>query len=142
MMSGWIVTGSLTMLGDEEYVNLVPSAQFMSSYVFFTDLTYETTSLTLTQCDEGAGFKDVYLRCLDNPVQGWQPIGSSAECRWTTVDLVRGGIGNGDCRNGPQFASSDGTFGLMVWGMDNAASYAYPAGALVSQINDVEIPVI
>jgi hypothetical protein len=30
----------------------------------------------------------------------------------------------------------------MVWGIDYCASYAFPAGALVTKINDVQIPVI
>ena len=130
------------MPGDEEYVNLVPSAQFMSSYVFFTDLTYRTTTLTLTQCDAGQTFEDVHLECLDGPVTGWQPVGSDSDCRWTSVDLVRDDIGNGNCQNGPQSAHSEGPFGLTVWGMDYCASYAYPAGALVSKINEIRILII
>jgi hypothetical protein len=130
------------MPGDEEYVNLVPEAQFMSLYVFFTDLTYTTTTLTVTQCDAGLQFADVYLKCLDSPLTGWQPVGTESNCRWASVDVVRDDIGNGDCRNGPQAAYSSRPFGLMVWGIDYCASYAFPAGALVTKINDVQIPVI
>ncbi len=142
MMSGWNVEGNNLGIGDEEYVNLVPAAQFMSSYIFFTDLTYKTTTLTVSQCDKGEDFAEVRLGCLDAPLTGWKPIGLSGECLWTTVDLVREGIPNGDCRNGPQSAWADRSFGLTVWGLDFAASYAYPAGAMVSKINEVEIPVI
>jgi hypothetical protein len=34
-------------LGDEEYVNILPPAQWLSSYVFFTDPTYTTTNLVI-----------------------------------------------------------------------------------------------
>jgi hypothetical protein len=138
-MSGWGVTGTNQGLGDEEYVNLVPPAQFLSSYVFFTDATYTTTTLSLAQCDEGRGWKDVQVRCLGT-VTGWKPIGTNSKCRWTTVTLVNDSKAIGNCQNGPQRASSEEPFGLVVWGIAFAASYAYPAGALVTPINKIVIP--
>jgi len=141
-MSGWDVPDYREgTLGDPEFVNMVPPAQYLSSYVFFTDPSYSTTALSLAQCDSGKGFEDVEVDCLGK-VTGWKPIGSSGECRWTTVDLVRSGVGVGSCRNGPHSARSDEPFGLMVWGMDTAASYAYPAGALQTAINSVVVPPI
>ena len=37
-------------------------------------------------------------------------------------------------------ATSSGPFGLTVWGLDNFASYAYPAGGNVASINTVVVP--
>ena len=57
----------------------------------------------------------------------------------TWLDLVKGGNGVGNCANGPHQASSDGLFGLMVWGLDTYSSYAYPAGGSTRPINTVVI---
>jgi hypothetical protein len=125
--------------GDEEFVNVVPPAQFFPSYVFYTDPTYTTTALVLTQCDEGRGFEDVEVECM-GPVGGWAPVGTGGKCRWASVNLVDNGKGVGACQNGPQLASSSEPFGLTVWGLSSYASYAYPAGAGVTPINQVVIP--
>jgi hypothetical protein len=130
-----------TNLGDEEFVNVVPPAQYFSSYVFYTDQTYATTILGLTQCDEGRGFKDVEVKC-HGPVAGWSPLGGTSQCRWTTVTLVDNYKNMGACKNGPQLASSPEPFGLTVWGLDSYSSYAYPAGSGVTPINKVVIPPI
>ena len=139
-MSGAGVTAAKTgNLGDEEFVNVVPPAQYFDSYVFYADTTYVTTTLVLTQCDEGRGLPDVEIRCL-GPVTGWTPVGSNGKCRWAAVTLVDNGNDVGECGNGPQFASSSEPFGLTVWGLAGYASYAYPAGSGVTPINKVVIP--
>lgn len=141
-MSGAGVTAAKPgNLGDEEFVNVVPPSQFFSSYVFYTDETYSTTTLVLTQCDEGRGLKDVEVECL-GAVTGWAPVGGSGNCRWAAVSLVDNGKNVGTCKNGPQRASSSVPFGVTVWGLSAYASYAYPAGAGVRPINRVVIPPI
>lgn len=125
-------------LGDEEFVNILPPAQFLTKYVFFTDPTYSTTNLVLTRVKGASGFKDVKVDCLGT-VSGWKPIGSSGKYEWVGVDLVRGKVGVGSCKNGPQVASSEGQFGLMVWGTDTYSSYAYPGGGNVGSINTVVV---
>jgi len=52
----------------------------------------------------------------------------------TTVDLVRAGVGVGTCTNGHHVASSTAPFGVVVWGTDAYASYAYPAGGNAQQL--------
>ncbi len=121
-------------LGDEEFVNLVAPAQFLSKYVYFTDPTYGTTTLTLARVNTGAGFKDVTVDCL-GVVKGWTGIGTKGTYEYAQVDLVRGGVGIGTCTNGPHEAHSDGQFGVMVWGTDAFASYAYPAGGNLGTIS-------
>lgn len=117
-------------LGDEEFVMLFPPAQFLSSYVFFSDPSYPTTNLVLVRVagDDGA-FAPVTIDCLGE-VTGFRPVGTSGQYQMATVDLIRAGVGAGTpaCRNGRHVATSAGRFGLVVWGLDSYSSYAYPGG--------------
>ncbi len=126
-------------LGDEEYVNIFPPAQFLQKYVFFTDVTYATTNLVFTRVKGPAGFADVVLDCAGK-LSGWTPVGTSGNYEITNIDLIRAGKPNGTCNNGPHTATSDAPFGLMVWGLDSFVSYAYPAGGNVAPINTVVVP--
>ncbi len=126
-------------LGDEEYVNLVPPSQFLTKYVFFSDPTYPTTNLVFTRVKAGGSFKDVKLDCAGN-LTGWKPLGTTGDYEYTNVDLIRGGTKNGTCDNGPHSAESANPFTIMVWGLDSASSYAYPAGGNVAPINTVIVP--
>lgn len=138
--------GSFNGEGDPEFVNVVPTGQYLNSYVFFTDPTYSETSLVLVRAPGPSGFKDVTLDCA-GVVGGWQPLGPY---EFTRVDLVTGNFGgvNG-CSNGRHVISSPVPFGATVWGWGSEAStvidttyvsYAYPAGVGVAQINDTEVP--
>jgi hypothetical protein len=128
---------ALGPLGDEEFVNILPPAQWLSSYVFFTDPTYATTNLVFVRRAVNGVFSDVTVDCLGT-VSGWKPVGSSGEYEITNADLVRGAP-VGTCTNGRHSAKSAGPFGLMVWGLDAASSYAYPAGGNVGKINPVVV---
>lgn len=132
-------SGSSGCLGDEEYVNILPPAQFLTKYAFFTDPTYGTTNLVFVRNKMSSGFQDVTLDCLGT-LTGWKPVDSADTYEITNVDIVRDGKPNGSCQNGPQTASSNGAFGVMVWGEDTFASYAYPAGGNVAPINAVVVP--
>jgi hypothetical protein len=134
-------TGSNTGLGDEEFVNILPPAQFLKKYVFFTDPSYPTTNLVLTRVKAADGYKDVSVDCL-GVVGGWQTVDAADTYQVTNVDLIRGGVSNMGCTNGPHSAESEGQFGVMVWGLDNYSSYAYPAGGNVATINNVVVPPI
>jgi hypothetical protein len=143
IMPGCSVTsgsrGTTACLGDEEYVNILPPAQFLTKYLFFTDATYGTTNLVFTRVKTPEGFQDVKLDCAGT-LTGWTPVDSADTYEVTNVDVIRNGTPNGSCKNGPQTASSNGPFGLMVWGEDTYASYAYPAGGNVAPINAVVVP--
>lgn len=121
-------------LGDEEYVNLLPPAQWLTSYVFFTDPTYTTTTLTVTR---KAPFEDVMIDCIGT-VTGWTNVSGGTEYQVAHVDLQRDAP-IGSCTNGRHTATSAGAFNIMVWGLSNAASYAYPAGGNVGKINPVVV---
>lgn len=139
--------------GDPEWVNVIPTAQYLDSYVLFTDPTYSETSLVVVRRPSKDGkFADVKLDCA-GPLTGWQPIGPY---EYTRVDLVTGNFQNvGNCSNGRHEMSSDLPFGVTVWGWGTIpgspgqgslftqyVSYAYPAGASVQSINDVVVPPI
>ena len=121
-------------MGDEEFVNILPPAQWLTSYVFFTDPTYSTTNLVVTR---KAPFQDVTIDCLGT-ISGWKPVGTSGMYEITNVDLQRG-TPVGTCTNGRHTATSTGAFNVMVWGLDSAASYAYPAGGNVGKINPIVV---
>ncbi len=130
------ISGTLC-LGDEEYVNVLPPAQWLSSYVFFTDPTYTTTNLVVTRSAGQTGFQDVSVDCL-GVISGWQPVPGSSEYETTNVDLQRVNP-IGTCTNGRHTATSAGAFTITVWGLANFASYAYPAGGNVGKINPVVV---
>jgi hypothetical protein len=126
-------------LGGPETVNVVPPAQFLKNYLFFTDPTYGYTDLALVRVKAADNtFKDVKLDCLGT-VGGWQPVGSSGLYEYVHVDLRHSGQPVGNCDNGVRTLSSDERVGITVWGYDGAGSYAYPAGASVKPINTVVV---
>ncbi len=133
--------GLAPMLGDEELVVMLPPAQYLSKYVFFTDPTYSTTHLVLTRVKDGAGFSDVTIDCLGT-VSGWKPVGASGQYEVAAIDLVRGGVGVGTCVNGRHVAESAGPFGVVVWGLDCYSSYAYPAGGNAAALTTLTVPPI
>ena len=144
-------TGSADGRGDAEFVNIVPPAEYLDKYVFFTDPTYSETNLVLVRAKGPDGFADVNLDCL-GVVDGWQPLGAAGKYQYTRVDLVRQNFQpQGNCNNGRHEISSKQPFGLTVWGWGSAAtgsfntqyvSYAYPGGAGVAPINTVEVPTV
>jgi len=137
--------------GDPEFVNVVPPAQFLGQYVFFTDPTYPETHLVFVRAKANDNaFHDVVLDCAGN-LTGWKSVGSSGKYEYTRLDLVTGNFQKvGNCDNGRHLAKSDGPFGLTVWGwgsgatkgtfFSEACSYAYAAGMSVQPINTVVVP--
>lgn len=151
--------------GDPEFVNVIPPQQYLPRYTFFTDPTYPETELVIVRqrvvTEAGLSFPDVSLECA-GMLAGWQAVGSGAY-EFTRVDLSTGNFqGVGNCNNGVHrlVASSGGVqvsgaaVGVTVWGWGNEltftptdpeddprftryVSYAYPAGANVSRLNNV-----
>jgi hypothetical protein len=77
-MTGATHLGPTSSEGDPEWVNVVPTAQYQSDDVFFTDPTYPETSLVVVRrrSPNTKAFVDVTLDCL-GPVTGWQPVGDA-----------------------------------------------------------------
>jgi hypothetical protein len=139
--------------GDPEFVNVIPAAQYLTDYTFFTDPTYPETNLVFVRTKGDQGFGDVTLDCM-GVISGWAPIGSSGTYEYTRVDISTGNfMGQNGCDNGYNHAKSDAPFGLTIWGWgtditgqpgqpgySQYTSYAYPAGASVQPINKVYVP--
>ena len=137
-------------IGDPDFVNIVPADQYLDSYVFFADVTYEFTTLTVIRRNDGAGFADVTLDCA-GVLHGWRkldgsPADGTGRFEYTYVDLVRHGdpqpyAGGGTCGSGRHEMKSDGPFGVTVWGLAPYDSYAYPGGAGLRPLSNVRVPV-
>jgi hypothetical protein len=124
-------------IGDPDQIAVLPPAQFLKTYAFFTDPTYATTSLVVTRVKGAKGFADVNVDCL-GAIGGWAP--ASTDMEFARVDLTRKFESKNGCTSGAHTASSDEPFGIAVWGVDWWASYAYPAGGSVAKLNDVVVP--
>jgi hypothetical protein len=98
-------------IGDPETVNIIPPAQYLDKYVFFSDPTYRETNLVVVRKQGPDGFADVTLDCL-GPLGGWQPVG---DYEYTRVDLQLQGAPVGACDNGRHVIESTVPFGLTVW---------------------------
>jgi hypothetical protein len=149
-MVGSQFSPGLAGYGDPDAVISVPTGQYMTSYVFFTDPTYPETNLVLVRKKKNGAFSEVDLDCA-GPVSGWQPVG---DYEWARVDLMTGNFQPvGKCATGRREIHSDAPFGLWVWGWGTPVtgnpgtptysawvSYGYPGGMNVQPINTVVIP--
>jgi hypothetical protein len=134
------IQGVACGLGDEEWVSLLSPKQFQNRYIFFTDPTYGTTNLVVVRAKKDGVFADVSIECL-GMVGGWQPVGGEGLYEVAHVDLERGGNPVAMCGTSRHLAESDGPFGIVVWGTDRYASYGYPAGSSIADINEIVVPV-
>ncbi len=148
LLFGYMTGGSSlpvqTGIGDPDFVRTVPSAQWLSKYVFFTDPTYPETSLIVTR---RYGDPAPALDC-GGEIGQWHSVGAG-DYQYAFIQLVTGNFEpRGGCDNGRHTMSSESPFGLTVWGWGNMAttpvttyvSYAYPAGENLEPLNTVVIP--
>ena len=124
-------------MGDPEFVNVVPSGQYMSSYSFYADSTYSEHSLVIVRKKTHGDFKDVWLECAGD-LPDWKPIDNAGQYEYRRVDLSRqfrpgDSFGDKQCRTGLQRMRSEGAFSATLWGWGVAASYAYPGGMAYPQ---------
>lgn len=131
--------------GDPDFVNVVPSDQFLSRYVFFADYTFPDTTLVVVRRKTATGFRPITLDCAGE-IADFVPLGSNGEYEYAFVNLTRGAVEQsfpkGKCGYGRHEASSDGLFSLTVWGIGKDASYGYAGGAGSRPVNDAApIPV-
>jgi hypothetical protein len=130
------LTGVLKGFGDPEFLNVVPPAQYLPHYTFFTDPTYPETNLVVVRVRDAqtAQMPEVTLDCA-GVLTGWQPVGSSATYEMTRVDLSTGNFrGVGNCNNGVHtmtavLAGATGSppptplVGVTVWGWGNDVTW-------------------
>lgn len=130
--------------GDPDYVNVIPSDQYLDRYVFFADYTYLETSLTVVRRRTAAGFAPVELAC-GGELTGFVPLGGKGEYEVAWVKLTEAGANRrfpkGECGYGRHEARSDGPFAVTVWGTGDYASYGFAGGMGNRPINDVTAPV-
>ncbi len=136
-------SGDYNYAGDPEFVNVVPSKQYLNAYSFYADTTYDETSLVVVRAKTNDSFEDVWLECA-GVLTGWKPVGTRGQYEWLRVDLQRGG-GPGDtfgasvCQVGLQRMNSKGAFTATLWGWAYTASYAYPGGMAQRKLVDVPL---
>ena len=128
--------------GDPEFTTVIPSEQFLGRYVFFVDPTYRNSQLVVVRSrDERNELHPVVLDCA-GPLEGWTPIGDSGQHEYVRVRVIKNGasqaVGSGTCAAGRHEIDSRGPFAVTVWGTGQASSYAYPGGAALRTINDVD----
>ena len=143
LMTGALYNASTNSIndGDPDFVNLVPSEQFLDRYVFFTDHSFPETRLTIVRRKSPRGFMPVEIDCLGE-VGGFRPLGSTGEYEYAWVDLTTSfAPASGTCRAGRREAKSDGPFALTVWGLAYCASYGYAGGMGSRPLTKVEVPV-
>lgn len=125
------VSTSFTM-GDPEFVNVVPSGQYLNDYSLFADPTYPDTSLVVVRERGARGFDDVNLECAGGPLSGFLPIGAEGRFEYARIPLTKDGrlqaTGNGTCGYGLHHVWSRGPFTATLWGTAYAASYALVGG--------------
>jgi hypothetical protein len=126
-------TGPLDGRGDPEFLNVVPPAQYLPRYTFFTDPTYPETNLVVVRVrdPQTGAMPDVALDCAGT-LAGWTPVGTGGIYEMTRVDLSTGDFqGVGNCDNGvhritatiPGASTGLGSpvpqIGVTIWGWGN-----------------------
>lgn len=129
--------------GDPDFVNMVPTDQYLDRYVFFADYTFPETILTVVRRKTNGAFAPVELEC-GGEIGGFVPLGSSGEYEYAWVRLTAASrpqkLAKGECGYGRHVARSDGPFSITVWGMGQDASYGYAGGMGSRPINDAPLP--
>jgi len=128
--------------GDPESVLALATDQWLSNYLFFSDSSYDSSSVYVTRRKFEGAFHDVTLDCA-GPLEGWRRITDDYE--WTYVELSWFGdpvpYAGGTCADGTHRISSDAPFGTTVWGLAMDASYGYPGGASLARHTPVQVSV-
>jgi hypothetical protein len=134
-------------IGDPEFINVVPPAEYLPRYTFFTDPTYPETNLVVVRVrDTQTGqMPDVTLDCA-GVLGGWRPVGTRGAYEFTRVDLSTGDFqGVGGCDNGVHLitaslaSSTPATlrprFGVTVWGWGNDVTWPTDDGGSLDEGN-------
>jgi hypothetical protein len=131
--------------GDPEFVNVVPSRQYLNSYLFYADPTYPETSLVIVRAKSDGAFHDVHLDCA-GALTEFRPIGSRGDYEFARVVLSHNyqagsTFDGGVCQVGRQHMWSDGPFSATLWGWGPFSSYAYPSGMALRKLVERELPI-
>ena len=107
--------------GDPAMVVLPPSQQYRSDYNFVTPTSYNAGT-------QGQS----YLLVIRNVDQGVFLNGASISAEWNTVGGRQWALVPVD--GGTHSMESDAPFGVIVYGLGQFTSYAYPAGLNLEEI--------
>ena len=107
--------------GDPAMVVLPPREQFRSDYTFVTPTSYNAGT-------EGQS----YLLVVRTPAQAITLNGVALNAEWSTVGDREVAIV--PVNGGTHQMDSDAQFGVIVYGMGQFTSYAYPAGLNLEEI--------
>jgi len=140
---GYFGNPSMARRGDPDFVNVVPAGQWLSSYSFFADQTFDDTSLVVIRGKQRDKFEDVWLECAGT-LEGWTSIGTRGDYEFVRVDLQRDGgpgqsFGDKVCQTGLHRMKSEGPFTATIWGWARYASYAYPGGMALRKLVDTPL---
>ncbi|AKV00244.1 hypothetical protein AKJ09_06907 [Labilithrix luteola] len=120
-MTGCANVNPTFSLGDPEFVNVIPTAQYLNDYSFFADPTYPNTSLVVIRVRGSQGFDDVNLDCAGGPLSGFRPLGTDGRFEYVRIPLTDGGqllqVGAGTCGYGLHHMSSRSPFTATLWGL-------------------------
>jgi hypothetical protein len=145
--------GPLKGFGDPEFLNVVPPAQYLPRYTFFTDPTYPETNLVVVRVrdPQTAAMPDVTLDCA-GVLGGWQPVGTTGTYEMTRVDLSTGDFqGVGNCNNGVHtitatLVGATGNppptplVGVTIWGWGNDVTYPFDRVGTPEEVTDESNP--
>ncbi len=122
------VQGGQGCPGDPYMTLMIPDEQFLSDYVFLVDQSYDQDFAKLIR-PKGA---QIELSCLGVvPEERWTAVGASGY----EVAVIDMNPGEGNCAPGTNEATSNEPFGILVSGQASAASYGYPGGLALKEIN-------
>ncbi|WP_181197558.1 IgGFc-binding protein [Enhygromyxa salina] len=114
--------------GDPYMVQMVAVEQYKQDYVFLVDSSYTNDFAKLVR---PAG-TEVTVECLGVvPDNRWTSIGASGY-DYAVIDM---NPGEAMCSSGTNEASASDGFGIIVSGQASYASYGYPGGLALEQIN-------
>lgn len=116
--------------GDPYMIQMPPTDQWLEELPFQTDTSYQRDFVVFAR-ERGTV---VELECLGEVDEAhFEPIpGTNFEVGHVDLDTPSGG--EGSCADGAQYVRATGPVGVIVGGMDYAASYGYPAGLAIGEL--------
>lgn len=127
-----------TQRGDPAMTLSVPVEQYLDSYVFLSDPSYDYNYVVIVRSDPS---QPIRLDCWD-PIPESEFVAVSGTYQRAEVTLKNAtGTADGACGGWGDVhsISSAAPFGIWVYGYYQDTSYGYPGGMNLEQINDVVI---
>jgi hypothetical protein len=131
---------AFTGKGDPDWVNVVPTEQYLRSYDLFANPEFSDNELVIVRAPDKAGaFQDVTLDCA-GVLSGWKPVGGY---QFVRVPLGQAYKDVGGCSTATHHLHSAAPFGVTSWGIGDiieGSSAAFPAGTGLAPLNGIVFP--